>query len=107
MLHRYILISILSAGLPAYAADSQGAFEHCRGHAQVARQIMELRQSGEEMESMMQAASEMKEYRRGTEALIRMAFDVPLMRTDESKKREISEFSNSVLSSCMDAKDPR
>lgn len=98
----FVLISLFF-----FHAANSSVFDECKGHAAVARSIMEMRQSGESMTSMMDAASRMKEFREPAETMIRMAFDRPAMRSKEGKAREVVEFEGEVLSRCLDSKDPR
>jgi len=83
------------------------SFDECKGHAKVAREVMEMRQRGESMISMMDMAARMGEFRDGMETLIRLAFDRPAMRSVEGKMREVVEFEGEILSRCLDEKDPR
>jgi len=98
-------ICILAFLVP-FVSVAESAYERCKGPASLARTTMEIRQSGVSMREMMGTLSEAGELNGATELIIRLAFDRPLMRSDQNKAREISEFESEILAKCLDHHSP-
>ncbi|RGP57077.1 hypothetical protein [Pseudomonas abyssi] len=93
----------MSKYLFVLALVSCGAFaDECATVSVAAMKIMEARQSEVPMAAMMMAADQQDPaYQAVTRELVLSAYDRDLRYSDESKRREITEFGNMAYQACL------
>lgn len=83
-------------------AQSAKALAFCKDFERAAEKIMTARQDGMAMSEMMEAASEMEEaYSDIAKTMVVEAYSKPLYRTEDFKRRAISEFANDSYLVCI------
>ena len=95
------LSALLIAGLLliSHSANAEPTrHELCKSISESAEYMMQLRQNGRSMSSMMDhfQDSEM------AKQIVTAAYNEPRYRTDENKKRAKQEFANKVYSECIE-----
>lgn len=76
--------------------------QFCISRAELGAVIMEKRQSGVKMSVMIKVLDKDSIIRDEIISLIQAAYNTPLYHMRENKQRAVNEFSNKVLSKCLD-----
>lgn len=98
---RFLVAGFLACSAPAIADTSA-----CDAFSELARQIMNSRQSGVPMKSSMALVEqsddgpEFKEFMRG---LVIAAYEVPAYSTEQMKKKAVTDFEDNFYLSCTKA----
>ena len=77
--------------------------DNCTAIGDLARNIMEKRQSGTDMSAMMSVVEKLADENpiKGIgKTIVIMAYEMPLFSLDENKRQTISEFANQVQVKC-------
>lgn len=81
--------------------QTKAAMDSCKGYSEVARKIMTLRQGGEKMSFLMEAAAETGEFAEMSKLIVRMAFEEPRYRTPENAEKAVVDFENEIYVKCI------
>lgn len=109
MLKRIMCVMAVSGVLAVGSAQASDAsasgrtLEQCKDVSNLARSIMEKRQSGEKMSAMMDAAASIEDevVSKGAQELIIMAFENPAYSTTEFQERATLKFENDMYLICV------
>jgi hypothetical protein len=96
----YFATMLLLTTSPVYADILT---QNCTAIGELARSIMEKRQSGTDMSVMMSVVDKLDEkdpIKDVGRAMVIEAYEAPLFNGDEFKQRTISEFANKIQVSC-------
>jgi hypothetical protein len=69
----------------------------CKGYGQLAKAIMEGRQSGADMAGAMEIANENPQIQK----LVVAAYEQPRYSSEERKKRQVADFGNDTYLQCI------
>lgn len=89
---------------PAYSRELRPIdFEYCKSQEELAEAIMEARQIGRPMSSVMDTVRKQDTISKMAILLVQMAYDSPRYSTQKAQKRAITEFSNEHYAACLKA----
>lgn len=99
---KLIVPLVLLASSPGHAqsSDVQG---YCAAIGKFARTVMQGRQAGAAMESMMTSKAPSPAFQELGRTLITAAFREPVADTEELKQQAINKFESTTVSVCNDA----
>lgn len=92
-----IALLVLMMPLASLASDLRDSMYLCSSYSKLAKVIMEKRQEGESLESILDRVTTSNE----VDVLLASAYSKPIMLTDKWKLISINRFSNEAMAHCI------